>query len=251
MTEVQITGICAEFARMMIIYGAEIYRVEDTISRICTSYGFENAEIYTTPANFIITVKDKNGVPFTDSKSITGRETNLDRVGRLNELSRMICRVKPDAETIQRNLDEVRCRKTYHPLIVIASFFVVGLAFTIFFGGSWYEAIFGGLLALVIKFITDKLNKVRASTFLNAVVCSMAISLIAVGLHTLGVIPAFDKMIIGASMTLVPGVAMTNCMRDFISGDFISGIYTMTEALLTAVGLAVGAGSAVAAVIRF
>ena len=52
-------------------------------------------------------------------------------------------------------------------------------------------------------------------------------------------------------MALVPGVALTNCMRDFISGDFISGIYTLTEAVLIAVGMAVGAGSAVAAVIKF
>lgn len=50
---------------------------------------------------------------------------------------------------------------------------------------------------------------------------------------------------------MFPGVALTNCMRDFISGDFISGIYTLTEAVLIAVGMAVGAGSAVAAVIKF
>lgn len=251
MNEIQLTGICTELAGMMIAYGAEIYRVEDTIDRICRSYGYKNAEIYATPANFIITVKNEQGVPVTDSKSIMGRETNLDRVGRINELSRYICRTTPEADVIYKRIEEIKSRSTYSGRVIFISYFVVGAAFTVFFGGAWLEAVFGGILALMVKLITDRLNKVRASAFLNAVVCSMLISFVAVGISRIGFVPRFDKMIIGASMTLVPGVAMTNCMRDFISGDFISGIYTLTEALLTAVGLAVGAGSAVAAVIKF
>ena len=113
------------------------------------------------------------------------------------------------------------------------------------------EALFGGFLGLLINFISVRLKVINASAFLNAVVCSAAISVIAVALSHTGLIKSFDKMIIGASMALVPGVALTNCMRDFISGDFISGIYTLTEAVLIAVGMAVGAGSAVAAVIKF
>ena len=38
MTEIQLTEICAEFAIMLVSYGAEIYRTEDTIRRICTAY---------------------------------------------------------------------------------------------------------------------------------------------------------------------------------------------------------------------
>ena len=110
MTEIQLTEICAEFAIMLVSYGAEIYRTEDTIRRICTAYGHKNAEIYVTPANFIITVKSPDGVPITNSKNVSGRNTNLDRVGKLNELSRFICRMKPDAETIQKHLDTIRHR---------------------------------------------------------------------------------------------------------------------------------------------
>jgi len=40
----------------------------------------------------------------------------------------------------------------------------------------------------------------------------------------------------------VPGVAITNSIRDFLSGDMISGLGRMAEAFLTAVSLAVGAG---------
>ena len=55
------------------------------------------------------------------------------------------------------------------------------------------------------------------------------------------------QVIIGVLMTMVPGITLTNCMRDFIAGDFLAGLYTMTEALLIAIGMAVGAAAAIAA----
>lgn len=251
MNETRLAAVCAELARMMIIYGAEIYRVEDTVTRICSAYGHDEAEVYATPANFMITLKDKNNTPITENKVIRGRDTNLDRLGRINELSRRICAKKPPVDLIEKKLEEIKERPAYSAFTIYVSFAVVGAAFTVFFGGSMVEAAYAAILALIVRFIEGRLRMVRASTFLNAVVCSMVISVLAVMISGVGLVPRFDKMIIGASMCLVPGVAMTNCMRDFISGDFYSGIYTMTEALLTAAGLAVGAGSAVAAVIKF
>lgn len=193
MTEIQLTEICAEFAIMLVSYGAEIYRTEDTIRRICTAYGHKNAEIYVTPANFIITVKSPDGVPITNSKNVSGRNTNLDRVGKLNELSRFICRMKPDAETIQKHLDTIRNRRTYSQPVLYLSYAAAGAAFTLFFGGGAVEAVFGSLLAIIVKFTSDKLSAIKASTFLNAVVCSMVMSLIAVGLSKAGAVPRFDK----------------------------------------------------------
>ena len=72
------------------------------------------------------------------------------------------------------------------------------------------------------------------------------ISAIAVIISRCGLTDGFDKVIIGASMNLVPGIILTNCMRDFIAGDFLAGMYTLIEALLIAVGMAVGAASAIA-----
>ena len=43
-------------------------------------------------------------------------------------------------------------------------------------------------------------------------------------------------------MIFVPGVAITNSIRDFLSGDMLSGLARMTEAVLTAISLAAGAG---------
>jgi uncharacterized membrane protein YjjP (DUF1212 family) len=41
-------------------------------------------------------------------------------------------------------------------------------------------------------------------------------------------------------MTLVPGITITNCMRDFIAGDLMTGLSRLAEAILTAAGIAIG-----------
>lgn len=52
-----------------------------------------------------------------------------------------------------------------------------------------------------------------------------------------------DKIIIGSIMLLVPGLTITNAIRDTIAGDFLSGITKGAEAFLIAVSIAVGTGA--------
>ena len=44
-------------------------------------------------------------------------------------------------------------------------------------------------------------------------------------------------------MLLVPGLAITNAIRDTISGDLLSGVIRAAEAFLVAVSIAVGIGA--------
>ena len=50
---------------------------------------------------------------------------------------------------------------------------------------------------------------------------------------------------IGDIMPLIPGIMMTNAIRDFLLGDTISGALRLTQALLLAGVLALGIMSAI------
>ena len=67
----------------------------------------------------------------------------------------------------------------------------------------------------------------------------MALTVVGLGQHA-------SLIITGAIMTLVPGIVITNFMRDIIAGDLISGLIKLAEALLTATGIALGTGLALA-----
>lgn len=49
-----------------------------------------------------------------------------------------------------------------------------------------------------------------------------------------------DTVIISSIMPMVPGVAITNAVRDTLQGDYLSGSARVLEAFLKAAGIAVG-----------
>ena len=49
-----------------------------------------------------------------------------------------------------------------------------------------------------------------------------------------------DKIMIGNIMLVIPGIQLTNSLRDMINGDMISGLLNMSEALLKAIAVAMG-----------
>ena len=47
-------------------------------------------------------------------------------------------------------------------------------------------------------------------------------------------------MLIGNIMTLIPGIGLTNALRDLFIGDSIAGLLRTIEAVLLALGIAAG-----------
>lgn len=83
--------------------------------------------------------------------------------------------------------------------------------------------------------------------FISEFIASVLIALAAIGLRQLNLINNLNYLIIGSVMPLVPGVALTNALRDLIAGHLISGLARMVAGTLSA--LAIGGGIAV--VLRF
>lgn len=49
-----------------------------------------------------------------------------------------------------------------------------------------------------------------------------------------------DKIMIGGIMLIIPGVALTNSVRDLLLGDVITGLLRLCESLLVAASVAAG-----------
>lgn len=54
-----------------------------------------------------------------------------------------------------------------------------------------------------------------------------------------------DKVLIGIIMLLIPGIMLTNSIRDILLGDIISGSLRLVEAILMAATLALGIMAAI------
>ena len=67
-------------------------------------------------------------------------------------------------------------------------------------------------------------------------------SLLSLLLVRLGLGQSVDTVSISVLMVLVPGVALTNAMREIMAGDIISGLSRAADSILTAAAIAIGAG---------
>ena len=64
-------------------------------------------------------------------------------------------------------------------------------------------------------------------------VCALLIGRTGIGCNV-------DMVIIGDIMNVVPGVVLTNSLRDLFGGDIMSGLFRLCTALLDAVAIACG-----------
>ena len=97
---------------------------------------------------------------------------------------------------------------------------------------------------MVIGLCMALMTRLGANLFFRTIAGGAASALAAVALTRLGVGQNQDLIIIGALMALVPGIAMTNAMRDIMAGDMVAGISKAAEALL--IGAAIALGTALA-----
>ena len=50
----------------------------------------------------------------------------------------------------------------------------------------------------------------------------------------------FDKITIGNIMLLIPGIGLTNALRDMFGGEMITGLLRFVEAMILAIAIAFG-----------
>ncbi len=230
----------------MLSAGAETVRVEDTISRICQSYykGHLDVTSYLSAIFVSMEVTDWNEdslcpLIITQHRRVTTVNNNLHRLEELNALSRYICQHKPDTSEIDARLQQILHAVPSQRRIFLGHIFVA-FGFTIFFGGNLLDAVCCILISLILYFWNNRfklrLNNELIHTFLLSFLAGLPACLLelsALPIH-------MDKIMIGNVMLLIPGLALTNSLRDLLTGDIVSGSLKLLNSLLLAVAIALG-----------
>ena len=244
MEEITLIDLACDLGYELSMSGAETFRVEESISRILAAYGL-NTEVFAIPNYLAVTVLLADGTPITRMRRIGNHGNDLDRLERLSALSRRICETHPDPGTAQRQLaDTLSSMKVYSPLIRGLGDFLGGGGFALFFGGSFVDALCGGVCGILVGLVMRFLDARRAGPFFNTLAASFFMSLLAYGLNAAGLCPNPNAANIGALMILVPGLTFTNAMRDILYGDTNSGVNRIVQVLLLAAAIALGTAGA-------
>ena len=237
----EVLDICLTAGRLMIEGGSEMYRVEDTMLRIARNAGIEDPRVFATPTCVFMSV---DGGDLSQMKQIRDRNINLELVDRVNELSREFAAKKIDLPELRERIVKVANAPSFPMWLQVVGAGILSATLMVLFMDNydWVDfpaAAFVGAVGFWAYCEFKKYTKVR---FLSELVAAMVMGLLAVILNYLDPQMIIDHILVGALMTLVPGLALTNALRDLFMGDLLSGIVRMCEATLSALALGGGVG---------
>lgn len=233
----------ATFAgKIMLESGAETYRVEETICRICSSFGVETTDSFVTPTGIMVSISS-NHETRSIIKRVTSRGVDLNKVDKINNLSRVVQTTPNDIDEFYEELKKVNEGDRYSLTITLIFSAICAGIFSMLFGGDIKDLLSSALIGFIIKLMSIKFEELSLNEFFINSISSALATTLAILLFSLGMASNVDKTVIGSIMLLVPGLAITNAIRDTISGDYLAGITRAAEATLIAISIAIGTGA--------
>lgn len=231
-----------QMGQLLLENGAEISRVQETMERVARAYGIQGFDVYVL-TNSIFATATQDGVSHsTTFRYVPGTTVHLGRIMAVNQLSREIAEGLCTPEEAFARLDGIR-GIPYSPLPARVLCCAVGsAAFSFLFGGGWVDSVVAFFCGIVLELYLDFAGRKGLSKFLTNLSSSALVTLFGAAFFLMGLGHNMDKIIIGSIIRLVPGVALTNSIRDFFSGDYLSGAIRMLDAFLVGGCIAVGVG---------
>lgn len=234
----EIVRLCLLAGEIMLKSGAETSRVEDTMSRIASSFYIHDSQCYVTPTAIVFGLHREEPAKLV---RVEERSTDLVRIAKVNDVSRKISSGELALQEALDSLQEIANADLAYPVYIqILSAALVSSCFLIMFNGGWGDfipALFAGGIGFGLFIYIHKMIKLR---FFAEMVSSFIIGLIAFLSVEIGWGTEMDKIIIGSVMPLVPGLLITNAVRDLMAGHLVSALSKGADAFLTSIAIGTG-----------
>ena len=241
----QTISIALETGKVMLQNGAETYRVEETIEKMISSKHNSEVDVFVISTGIIVST-EINDEPYTVVERIPSSSIDLETISRANSFSRLFTNEDMSLEDATLILDGIKNPPKF-PLSIRYIFSgMAGGFFVLLFQGNFQEFIMAYIASVLTVLLFDKLTKLSLNFFIKNIFGGFTAAttglLLVLLFEFFGIHGDYNKVIVGPLMTLVPGVSLTNGIRDLISGELIAGNAKMMEALFIAIALAFGVG---------
>jgi len=191
--------------------------------RIAAAYGFDGSQSFVTPTGLIFAIEGE----YRETRliRISERSNNLAKVSNVNDISRRISNGELRAEEAYKLLRELDTAsfnyRSAHKVLAAA---LASGCFLLMAQGGLRDflpvLLIGGLgyyfFTVVYRFIQIQ--------FFSEFLAALFIGSLAVFAVELGLGGQLDKIIIGSVIPLVPGLHITNAVRDLMAGHLVSGL---------------------------
>ena len=228
---------------IMLAGGAETYRVEDTMMRILKVSGLKYADTCVTGTGINITLSDDTIDTISYTRRVGERVTNLGKIYQVNSISRKFCNGEMTEQEAYQKLLQIKQAAGYPDFYIFLGNVGTVMFFTLLLGGNKEDFIIASMNGVIVALLLHFMGKVKINAFITNVVVAAVVAVISNLIQKkIGMNIQLDLVISGSILPLLPGVAITNAIRDTLQGDYMSGGARIIEAFVIASSIAVGIG---------
>lgn len=240
-----LTTFALDIGELMLISGAETYRVEDTILRILASSQGMDLQSFVTPTGIFVSYTNADGLVHSNMRRVDNRHIHLSKIDAANDLSRRFCDRRLDLDEAVQQLELIKKDAGYSNTIMIVSTSLAASIFAFVLGGTVNDALVTLSAGMVLALFQSLLKGKAISKFFIDLIGGFLTTTTALAVLKITNIQAHQNIIlISAVMPLVPGVAITNAIRDTLHGHLVSGNARILDAFIVAASIASGVGIA-------
>ena len=174
--EDEVMELAMQAGELLLENGAEIFRVEETMDRICRHYGVESASQFILMNYILATAGEGHGHVFAKVRHIPVNGSHLDKVAAVNQLSREIAEGKYTVSEAYQALETIRRMPDKRKSVLILASGVASGAFFFLIAGIFPLVPGAGVYWTAYYIVTDQL-RLAAETGYTAVKVAVAIVL--------------------------------------------------------------------------
>lgn len=230
---------------VMLTSGAETYRVEDTINRILSHSDATDVQSFVTPTGLFASMDCPDGSHMSYIRRVSNREIHLERIEQTNHISRAFCTDVLTLDECCKQLLSINNQKGYPSWILMAGISLAAGLFAIVFGGTLMDGLVTTIAGIVLAGFQLLFKQEHLSQFFIDLIGAFLMSVTALSLiHIADIGDNQSIILVSGIMPLVPGVAITNAIRDTLHGHLVSGTARILDAFIVAASIATGVGLA-------
>lgn len=232
--------VALDIGAYMLSSGAEMERVEDSIERMCSSFGIKQVEVFAITYMIAATVSEEKREGVTEIRRIRKFNRNMNRLDALNALSREICDTKMEPKKAKEKAEAIAAEKTYGMGERMVIYAIISAAFSLFFGGNAYDCILGGVIGAAVAPVDICLGKSGLNQYVQLFLCSVFCGVLANlgGYLWTEITP--ELVSIGNIMIFIPGVIFTCALQELFAGNMLSGGTRLADAIMISLVIATG-----------
>ncbi len=231
---------------ILLANGAEIFRVQDTMTRILQVYETEPFNVFVISNAIMANVERGGQAKSAVIRYIPLGPNHLTRVTHVNAISRQIARGELTCMEAMQELEKVKYEEETNLLFRAVATAVGSAGFAILVGGNAVGFALTFITSFILYYFMAFLERFAVARIMVNVMGAMFVSTLALFIVKIlqiaapGVPVNFSNVIIGSIMQLVPGMSLTTAVREVLNTDYLSGVIRLIDVITLGFGIAFG-----------